>query len=187
MGLSPDDPRLGRVAYAKLQGDGLEYFVRKYEVLLGRKSKSTELDIVLGATPQNAPLLQHLPHSVCHCHACLGDNMNISRQHAKIAYNFALGKALLCVAPGCDAAQPVVDCEVVTGVFELTVMGKNGVTVNGVLYTPSSAPQQLYTQDFLQVGEQKFFFLLPKGTSRSVLLLHSGYHISVAVASRLCC
>lgn len=118
MGLSPDDPRLGTVAYAKLQGDGLEYFIRKYEVLLGRKSKSTELDIVLG------------------------DNMNISRQHAKIAYNFALG------------------------VFELTVMGKNGVTVNGILHTPSSAPQQLYTQDFLQVGEQKFFFLLPKGTSR---------------------
>lgn len=118
MGLSADDPRLGRVAFAKLQGDGLEYFIRKYEVLLGRKSKSTELDIVLG------------------------DNMNISRQHAKIGYNFSLG------------------------VFELTVMGKNGVTVNGVLYTPSSAPQQLYTQDFLQVGEQKFFFLLPKGTSR---------------------
>lgn len=118
MGLSADDPRLGRVAFAKLQGDGLEYFVRKYEVLLGRKSKSTELDIVLG------------------------DNMNISRQHAKIAYNFSLG------------------------VFELTVMGKNGVTVNGILHTPSSAPQQLYTQDFLQVGEQKFFFLLPKGTSR---------------------
>lgn len=118
MGLSADDPRLGRVAFAKLQGDGLEYFIRKYEVLLGRKSKSTELDIVLG------------------------DNMNISRQHAKIAYNFSLG------------------------VFELTVMGKNGVTVNGILHTPSSAPQQLYTQDFLQVGEQKFFFLLPKGTSR---------------------
>lgn len=72
------------------------------------------------------------------------------------------------------AAQPVVECEVVTGVFELTVMGKNGVTVNGILHTPSSAPQQLYTQDFLQVGEQKFFFLLPKGTSRSVLLLHCG-------------
>ena len=52
-------------------------------------------------------------------------------------------------------------------------MGKNGVTVNGILHTPSSAPQQLYTQDFLQVGEQKFFFLLPKGTSRSALLVTS--------------
>lgn len=55
---------------------------------------------------------------------------------------------------------------VLQGVFELTVMGKNGVTVNGVLHTPSSASQQLYTQDFLQVGEQKFYFLLPKGVSR---------------------
>lgn len=49
MGLAADDPRISRVAYAKLEGDGFEYFVRKYEVLLGRKSKSTELDIVLGA------------------------------------------------------------------------------------------------------------------------------------------
>lgn len=48
MGLAADDPRISRIAFAKLQGDGFEYFVRKYEVLLGRKSKSTELDIVLG-------------------------------------------------------------------------------------------------------------------------------------------
>ena len=93
--------------------------------------------------------------------------MNISRQHAKIAYNFALGKEWHCIA---TAPQLDVDKDCVTGVFELTVMGKNGVTVNGILHTPSSAPQQLYTQDFLQVGEQKFFFLLPKGTSRSALM-----------------
>ena len=61
----------------------------------------------------------------------------------------------------CNVQHPIT-----SGVFELTVMGKNGVTVNGILHTPSSAPQQLYTQDFLQVGEQKFFFLLPKGSSR---------------------
>lgn len=59
-------------------------------------------------------------------------------------------------------------------------MGKNGVTVNGILHTPSSAPQQLYTQDFLQVGEQKFFFLLPKGTSRSARLCccHQQGHVT---------
>lgn len=62
--------------------------------------------------------------------------------------------------------QDTTDLFLSSGVFELTVMGKNGVTVNGVLHTPSSAPQQLYTQDFLQVGEQKFYFLLPKGISR---------------------
>lgn len=49
MNLAADDSRISRIAFAKLQGDGFEYFVRKYEVLLGRKSKSTELDIVLGA------------------------------------------------------------------------------------------------------------------------------------------
>lgn len=98
--LSPDDPRLGRVAYAKLQGDGLEYFVRKYEVLLGRKSKSTELDIVLGASPKNPPPAAAPSTFFMSLSCCLGDNMNISRQHAKIAYNFALGKALLCVASG---------------------------------------------------------------------------------------
>ena len=95
-----------------------------------------------------------------------GDNMNISRQHAKITYNFDLGEA-----SDREFRQPyqmhiMLSHSVVLGVFELTVMGKNGVTVNGVLHTPSSAPQQLYTQDFLQVGEQKFYFLLPKGTSR---------------------
>ena len=70
MGLSPDDPRLGRVAYAKLQGDGLEYFIRKYEVFLGRKSKSTELDIVLGAQPVkpfSAAAASAILYRVCLC------------------------------------------------------------------------------------------------------------------------
>lgn len=48
MEMAAGDPRTGRVAFAKLQAEGFEYFVRKYEILLGRKSKSTELDIVLG-------------------------------------------------------------------------------------------------------------------------------------------
>jgi len=102
--------------------------------------------------------------------------MNISRQHAKITYNFDLGEAGndTCLGPLRNmppSMMPAYSCSqylfvVLQGVFELTVMGKNGVTVNGVLHTPSSASQQLYTQDFLQVGEQKFYFLLPKGVSR---------------------
>ena len=36
------------MAFAKLQGEGFEYLIPKYEISLGRKSKSTELDIVLG-------------------------------------------------------------------------------------------------------------------------------------------
>lgn len=92
--------------------------------------------------------------------------MNISRQHAKIAYNFSLGEPVPAGKDVCTMSHHQAESSVSAGVFELTVMGKNGVTVNGILHTPSSAPQQLYTQDFLQVGEQKFFFLLPKGTSR---------------------
>lgn len=64
--------------------------------------------------------------------------MNISRQHAKIVYNFER------------------KC------FELIVQGKNGVSVGGNLYTPASAPQELQSQDLLTVGDKSFYFLLPK-------------------------
>lgn len=51
-----------------LQGDdGFEYFIRKYETLLGRRSSSAQADVVLG------------------------DNMNLSRKHAAITYNFDKG------------------------------------------------------------------------------------------------
>lgn len=42
------DSRLQRCGFAKLVGQDFEYFIRKYEISLGRKSKSTELDVVLG-------------------------------------------------------------------------------------------------------------------------------------------
>ncbi len=75
MGLSADDPRLGRVAFAKLQGDGLEYFIRKYEVLLGRKSKSTELDIMLG---EKFPEQNLLDVAYCCCFANLLELMQVT-------------------------------------------------------------------------------------------------------------
>jgi hypothetical protein len=55
MPISPDDPRLAKVAYAKIEGEGIDVAVRKFEVVIGRNSKSTTLDVILG------------------------DNMNISR------------------------------------------------------------------------------------------------------------
>ncbi|PNH10982.1 Fork head transcription factor 1 [Tetrabaena socialis] len=58
------DPRLQRCGFAKLQGQGIEYFVRKYEITMGRVSKNSPLDLVLG------------------------DTNTISRQHAAIRYNF---------------------------------------------------------------------------------------------------
>jgi hypothetical protein len=33
------DPRFEKVGFAKLLGDGLEYFIRKYEIVMGRRSK----------------------------------------------------------------------------------------------------------------------------------------------------
>ena len=42
--------------------------MRKYEIVLGRRSSSASADVVLG------------------------DNMNLSRRHALITYNFATGE-----------------------------------------------------------------------------------------------
>lgn len=120
MPVTADDPRIARSGFAVLQGEGIEYYVKKYEVVMGRTSKSTNLDIVLG------------------------DNMNISRQHATITYNFDIQA------------------------FELKVLGKNGVSVNNELYTPSSPPLELKSQDFLQVGDKAFYFLLPRDAGRNM-------------------
>ncbi|GMH39980.1 hypothetical protein BSKO_07884 [Bryopsis sp. KO-2023] len=118
MPIADDDPRLAKCGFAKLQGDGFEFFMRKYEIGLGRKSKSNSLDVVLG------------------------DHMNISRKHACIRYNFD------------------------KGIFELEVLGKNGVTIRGVLHTPASPPMELRSRDLIQMGDKSFYFLLPKDASR---------------------
>jgi FHA domain len=120
-------------SFGKMQGDdGFEFFIRKYETLLGRRSSSAQADVVLG------------------------DNMNTSRKHASITYNFDKGVAseVLCVTwdLGC-LNQMCIDLRAdysgqclllaCAGVFELTVMGKNGVSIDGVLFTPNSSPAPL--------------------------------------------
>lgn len=60
----PGDPRLQRCGFAKLQGEGIEFFMRRYEITMGRNSKNSTLDLILG------------------------DSTTISRQHASIRYNF---------------------------------------------------------------------------------------------------
>lgn len=48
--VGPDDPRIARCGFCRLEGDGgLDFFAQRYEIALGRKSKSTHLDVVLGA------------------------------------------------------------------------------------------------------------------------------------------
>lgn len=95
MHISPDDPRLDRVGFAKLLGDGVELYAKKTEIIIGRQSKSSNLDVVLG------------------------ENMNVSRQHAKIAYNAARGSYAICLlAPFhpecfvCEDPLPCTECKV---------------------------------------------------------------------------
>eukprot|EP00736_Rhodelphis_marinus_P006623 Rmarinus@m.3733 len=59
------DERQEVQAYAKLEGPGLLYYVRSYNVVLGRNSR-------------------HSNEAECH----LGQHKNISRKHAVISYNF---------------------------------------------------------------------------------------------------
>lgn len=67
----------------------------------------------------------------------LGGGMNISRHHARIFYDFQRRR------------------------FALDVIGKNGCLVEGVLHLPGNPPVKLDSQDLLQIGDKKFYFLLP--------------------------
>lgn len=47
--VASDDPRIVRCGFCKLEGDVVdEFFCKRYEIVLGRRSKSTRLDVVLG-------------------------------------------------------------------------------------------------------------------------------------------
>ncbi|VAH68582.1 unnamed protein product [Triticum turgidum subsp. durum] len=67
----------------------------------------------------------------------LGGGMNISRHHARIFYDFQRRR------------------------FALDVIGKNGCHVEGVLHLPGNSPLKLDSQDLLQIGDKRFYFLLP--------------------------
>lgn len=47
----PDDPRLERCGFCKLHGPDFEFFSKRYDIQIGRRSKSAKLDVVLGALP----------------------------------------------------------------------------------------------------------------------------------------
>jgi hypothetical protein len=70
-------------AYAKIEGEDFYYYVRKLQVSLGRKV----------SVPENVDVP-------------LGNTKSVSRQHARLFYNFSLER------------------------FELTIFGKNGAFVN---------------------------------------------------------
>lgn len=114
--------------FAKLKGEDFEYYMQSYSITLGRDSKKSTVDVDL--------------HE-------LGGGMNISRQHARIYYDF-------------DRKR-----------FALEVLGKNGCYVEGVLYLPGHHPIKLDSQDLLQIGDKKFYFLLPV---RSIVNPHVSVH-----------
>ncbi|GAA0145462.1 hypothetical protein LIER_05650 [Lithospermum erythrorhizon] len=103
--------------FAKLQGSDFEYYMQTYSILLGRNSKnSTQVDVDLSS---------------------LGGGMNISRNHARIFYDFQ------------------------RRVFALEVLGRNGCYVEGVHYLPGTLPVKLDSQDLVQIGDKEFYFTLP--------------------------
>ncbi|KQK05128.1 hypothetical protein BRADI_2g18190v3 [Brachypodium distachyon] len=57
--------------------------------------------------------------------------------------------------------------------FSLEVLGRNGCTVQGVLYLPGRDPIKLKSQDLIQIADIKFYFLLP---SRSISDSFSAWH-----------
>lgn len=121
-------------AYAKLEGEDLCYYMRTLQVSLGRKvSNPNNVDIPLGNTK------------------------SVSRQHARLFYNFSLQR------------------------FELMVFGKNGAFVNerfverGVTVPLENKysifktchpvhmwADILHNRTKIQIGEMAFVFLLPK-------------------------
>lgn len=76
----------------------------------------------------------------------LGGGMEISRRHARIFYDFQLRR------------------------FALEVLGRHGCIVQGVLYLPGDGPVKLNSQDLLQIGQTKFYFLLPTRSIEATLV-----------------
>ncbi|KAF2556560.1 hypothetical protein F2Q68_00018147 [Brassica cretica] len=123
------------VGFAKLQGEDFEYYMQSYSIMLGRNSKKSTVDVDLSS---------------------LGGGMNISRNHARIFYDFTRRR------------------------FSLEVLGKNGCFVEGVLHLPGNPNVKLDSQDLLQIGDKEFYFLLPV---RSILggPLGPRHHVSGGV------
>jgi len=100
-------------AYAKLQGEDFVYYVRSLAVSLGRG---------LGGASGGSNGFPSYGMGPGSTDIDLGLSKTISRQHARIEYNF------------------------ITRVFEFSVQGKNGAHVDGELVTRESQPVPLETK-----------------------------------------
>lgn len=63
------------------------------------------------------------------------------------------------------------------------MIGKNGVSVQGTLYTPVDGQPtggiQLHSQDYVQIGDRAFYFLLPRGDTRCEHFLSTNTDVQV--------
>ncbi|EPX73965.1 fork head transcription factor Fhl1 [Schizosaccharomyces octosporus yFS286] len=105
-------------AYAKLEFEKFSFFVQTLQVTMGRKASN---------------------FSDCDVH--LGDTKAISRQHAKIVYNFPNQR------------------------FEFSVIGKNGAFVDGE-FVERGSTVPLHSGTRVQIGQISFSFLLPEGMQK---------------------
>ncbi|KAI8393580.1 fork head domain-containing protein [Radiomyces spectabilis] len=101
-------------AYAKLEGEDFCYYIRTLQVTLGRKA----------AKPDNVDIP-------------LGNTKSVSRQHARLFYNFTTQR------------------------FEMMVFGKNGAFVNEQ-FVERGVTVPLENRTKIQIGEVSFVFLLPR-------------------------
>ncbi|KAL6662260.1 hypothetical protein ACP70R_000119 [Stipagrostis hirtigluma subsp. patula] len=120
------------VGFAKLQGEGFEYYMQTYSIVLGRHSRRRDRRAA-GAPAPPPPEDDDVDVDL----GALGGGMNVSRRHARIFYDFARRR------------------------FALEVLGKNGCLVEGVHHVPGDPPVKLDSQDLLQMGDAQFYFLLP--------------------------
>ncbi|KAK4510498.1 uncharacterized protein ATC70_004929 [Mucor velutinosus] len=101
-------------AYAKLESDDFCYYIRTLQVTLGRKVKKPDsVDIPLG------------------------NIKSVSRQHARLFYNFSTQR------------------------FELMIFGKNGAFVNEQ-FVEKGTTVPLENRTKIQIGDLSFVFLLPR-------------------------
>ncbi|KAI9022335.1 fork head domain-containing protein, partial [Phycomyces nitens] len=101
-------------AYAKLEGEDFCYYIRTLQVTLGRRVTN----------PDNVDIP-------------LGNTKSVSRQHARLFYNFTTQR------------------------FEMMVFGKNGAFVNEQ-FVEKGVTVPLENRTKIQIGEVCFIFLLPR-------------------------
>lgn len=64
------------------------------------------------------------------------------------------------------------------------MLGKNGVTVNGALHTPSPTPVPLLSKDLITMGDTTFHFLLPFKRGRYLPVALCRRHASLSAHNR---